>query len=370
MAKTILSKSVRWLMAAGAVATLAVAGCFPVAWLPDSSGFVYTDGGDFRQLVHYDVAKGERRVLVEKMPAATLWLALSPDGKTVAVARLTRVKGMERTLNLQIIVYDLKGKEVQRSAEFPWTTEYNGSSEGPIGAGVFWAASDGKLIVHNFDDPVKTGVYDPAKKTLVTLDGYPAAFGGTPVRPDGKGFLITRKDGGPESLKVFLADWDGKTQPIDLKTAALDNADKADVIQFPWAGTSGWKGAVAEVSYGGTRVRIDTDKRTGTFEAIPKSEAVADDKNILQQYAFPDGAKVRVLGAEQATVNTYQLEYIKAGESKPKVLKVQEKSSFILLPSPDRKWLAARVVGEDKSIFLISAKGEVKEIAGNNTKAD
>src|SRR5205823_7668227 len=132
---------------------------------------------------------------------------------------------------------------------------------------------------------------------------------------------------------------------------------KASAIQFPWAGTSDWKGAVAEVSYGSTRLRIDTDKRAGTFEAIPKGDAAVDGKDVLQQFEFPDGAKVRVLGAEQGTVNTYQLEYLKPGESKAKVLKVQEKSSFILLPSPDRKWLAARVVGEDKTIFLINAKG-------------
>src|SRR5207248_7817817 len=103
-----------------------------VAWLPDSSGFVYTDSGEFQQLIHYDVAKGERRVLVEKLPAATMWPALSPDGKTVAVARLVRAQGMEKTLNLQVIEYDLKGKETHRSAEFLWTKEYNGSNDGPM----------------------------------------------------------------------------------------------------------------------------------------------------------------------------------------------------------------------------------------------
>src|SRR5207302_4706723 len=143
---------------------------------------------------------------------------------------------------------------------------------GPMATGVFWAATDGKLIVHTFDEPVKTGIYDPAKKSLVTLDGYPAAFGGTPVRPDGKGFLVTRKDGGPDSLKVLLVDWEGKTQPIDMKPDAIDHENKVGPIQFPWAGNSGWKGAVAEVSHGGNRIRIDTDKRVGTFEAVREAD--------------------------------------------------------------------------------------------------
>ena len=43
-----------------------------------------------------------------------------------------------------LVEYDLKGKETHRSSEFVWTKEYNGSNEGHLATGVFWAAADGK----------------------------------------------------------------------------------------------------------------------------------------------------------------------------------------------------------------------------------
>jgi Tol biopolymer transport system component len=298
-----------------------------------------------------------------------MWPALSPDGKQVAVARLVRTKEDEKTHTLQVIIYDLAGKEVHRSKDLPWTNEGKGGDAGPMGTEVYWAASAGKLVVGNLDD-LKTGIYDLTKKLLVTLDGTPAAFGGSPVRPDGKGFLITRRDDGPESLKVLLVDWDGKAQPIDMKPDTIDADSKSSSVQFPWAGTSGWKGQVAEVSYGTSRIRIDTEKRVGTFEAIPKAEGTVDEKDIVQQYAFPNGARVRVLAEQQNNQTKYQLEFLKAGEKQPKVVSTQEKNSFVLSPSPDRKWVAARVVGDDKTIFLMDAKGDVKQIAGSNVKGE
>src|SRR5262245_13485208 len=370
MSGATLVKPARCLMAAGALATLAIAGCFPVAWLPDSSGFIYTDGAEFQQLVHYDVAKSERNVLVEKTPASTLWPALSPDGKTIAVARLIRAANVEKTLNLQVIEYDLKGKETHRSSEFEWTKEWNGNNDGPLGTGVYWATSDGKLIIYNYDDPVKTGIYDATKKSLALVDGCPAAFGGTPIRPDGKGFLVTQKNSAGDPLRVFLVDWEGKTQTIDMKPDSIDTDSKVSMIQFPWSCASGWKGQVAELSSGANRIRIDTDKRVGTFAIIPQSEAIVDGKELYQQYVFPGGAKVRVLGEEQMNQTKYQLEFVAAGDNKSKIVSQLEKKSFVLSPSPDRKWLAARIVGDEKTIFLINAKGEVKEIPGSSAKPD
>ena len=58
-------------------------GCYPgIAWLPDSSGFVYTSCQDDRYaLEHYDLATGENRILVERRPAGSLWLAIRPECK-------------------------------------------------------------------------------------------------------------------------------------------------------------------------------------------------------------------------------------------------------------------------------------------------
>ena len=87
-------------------------GCLPTAtWLPDSSGFVYTEGAPAKRLVRYDLAKGRPRVLVEDTEGDAHLPAVSPDGKRVAVAQ-----GKEG--RLRVILFDLDGKELQRSQFF------------------------------------------------------------------------------------------------------------------------------------------------------------------------------------------------------------------------------------------------------------
>ena len=95
---------------------LVMEGCIDgVGWLPDSSGFVFTaeDG----RLVHFDVKSRKERVLVADTDSNTFWPAVSPDGKRIAVARLN-YPGQQGAL--QILNYDLSGKEILRSKKFPW----------------------------------------------------------------------------------------------------------------------------------------------------------------------------------------------------------------------------------------------------------
>ncbi len=52
-------------------------GCYPgIAWLPDSSGFVYTGGKDERQLLLYDLKTKASRVVVADV-GGPAWPAVS-----------------------------------------------------------------------------------------------------------------------------------------------------------------------------------------------------------------------------------------------------------------------------------------------------
>jgi hypothetical protein len=60
------------------------AGCYPgVAWLPDSSGFLYQGPGG---ITHYDLKTGKARVLIQDGKNTTQLPAVTPDGKRIAVA--------------------------------------------------------------------------------------------------------------------------------------------------------------------------------------------------------------------------------------------------------------------------------------------
>ena len=135
---------------------LAACGCVPVAWLPDSSGFVCSlenQGNATFRLMHYDLAKKKMRVVVEKVPAATFWPAISPDGKQIAVAQLA---GDGKHLQMRVIIYDLEGKETHRSSQFPWVKTRDGVND-LAATGVFWSAKTGKILVHDYLDISEKG---------------------------------------------------------------------------------------------------------------------------------------------------------------------------------------------------------------------
>src|SRR5262249_49568722 len=81
-----------------------------VAWLPDSSGFLYLSCPDVRErdstrLMRYDVKAKTAKPIAEKLPGYPRGLALSADGKKVAVtdARIASVReGKEVCLTITL----------------------------------------------------------------------------------------------------------------------------------------------------------------------------------------------------------------------------------------------------------------------------
>jgi hypothetical protein len=230
---------------------LPASGCIPagMVWLPDSSGFIYPSGKGLDSISFYDVAKREHRVLVKDTGAATLFPALSPDGKRIAVARL-RCGGNQAGI-AQVVIYDRDGKELHRSPEINWSEASAEPKERQLlGSILFWDPMGKKLLVSGaFQSEPRSGIYDPATKQMSMVDGQLMAFGTTPVRPDGKGFLVGDFRTGPE---IALVEWDGTRQKFALEAEATDNDDKKFMLYYPWSFLSRWDAdTAAPTSSGG-----------------------------------------------------------------------------------------------------------------------
>ncbi len=230
------------------LAMIACAGCLPtVSWLPDSGGIIYTTtdwpgldndsaiiarrGGRWMpkelqgRLIHYDLKTKSTRIIA-KAETSTIQPALSPNGRQIAVARLKLEKGNQTTL--QVVVYDLAGKEIQRSKLFEWggvpkyDTEVGGIQKY---SQLFWAPRENKVLLCANN---RSGIYDLGKHELVMLGhARPSIFGTTPVRPDGKGFLLVKGDPGflepgVRSEALAFVDWEGKESGIAMPAGRLD----------------------------------------------------------------------------------------------------------------------------------------------------
>jgi hypothetical protein len=351
---------------------LLTAGCIPagMVWLPDSRGFIYPSGKDLQSISFYDVAKREHRVLVKDTGAMTLYPALSPDGKQIAVARL-RCGGNQAGI-AQVMIYDREGKELHRSPELTWGEAAADPKERQLlGTVLFWDMTGKKLLVSGiFQSVPRSGIYDLATKRMSMMDGQLLVFGNTPVRPDGKGFLVGGFRTGPE---IAFVDWEGKRQQVALGAGVIDNDEKKFILSYPWSFLSRWDGDTAEVGYKDWRVRLDTKKLVGTLKSRPATEARVGTEILQQQHAFTGGVKIRALVSEnsEGKFEKSRLEIITPKAEKPRAVVEEGKGFFGFSLSPDKKLLAIWCVddGASKSrLYVVNSIGEVvsEAVAGES----
>jgi hypothetical protein len=337
--------------AAAALAFLA-AGCnMPgVAWLPDSSGFVFTEAKGAR-VVHYDVKKKARRVVVTDTGTRTIWPAVSPDGKQVAVARWAQFP--DRTSQLQVTLYDLDGKMAHRSRAYPWSEARANQPEVGLTC-LFWARAD-KLVVFTGED---TALYDPFQNTLVRVANcMPWPVGNNPARPDGRGFLASVRRGAGEKLSFVT--WDGKARPLDLGPRAEDEGTGDGLT---------WDRSVASFRTPQAAYHLDTARLTVKRDEKGKLDVVTNGDKVEAAHVFPGGSVLVVLenpkppgvGEQQRS----RIEFQNPQARTRRVLAPKVETMPWGFPSPDRKLFALYYgPGGSKEVKILVVDGAGKTVA-------
>jgi hypothetical protein len=377
--------------------TLLGSGCLPgVAWLPDSSGFIYIDtsGDKFTRVVHFDLATKQSRVLIEKTEE-TVQPGLSPDGKRIAVARYNAPKDQPRTL--QVVILDAKGKELTRSKEFAWKeAPAKGSSQIiELAPALYWSPQGDKIVVYCDST---AGLYDVKAQALQVLaDTIIVNIAGTPILPDRSGFLALRhktQDGKAEKLPVYaLIDWQGNATDLKTPEDIFPSDDMGGLVYMVYATmffappmhSSRWDKNVAAITFSGNTLTIDTGKRE---VSLKKADLVETDdgkklavvklgakRYLHSRYPLGPGVEVRTVIVEPKKGNgtirilpaQQQVELLVPGPQEPKVL-VPDAAMVIATPSPNGEWLALRCLllqeGDQEvpdRLLVINRKGEVIE---------
>jgi hypothetical protein len=363
--------------------TFASTGCVPTTWLPDSSGFVYAkrhkakgdDETPTIQLVYFDVEKKESRVITDKIESSTVWPAVSPDGKRVAVARF--FKDDKDSVKGAVEIYDLQGKKVHQSKSFPWCDLSEPSRNYPC---LFWSPKDDRIVVTT---SCMTGFYNVRTNELewVKEEAGPLILGGTPIRPDGKGCLMLALERGAFQLK--LMQWDGSERPIDIHPLEklLGVSDKysdstlnlLQIAKWPLLTPSWWDGntAVVGCNRGNATIRFDTVAKTTTVTAPRK------DGDLIEQVIRAEQAVFDLQGDVSIQLVRYSEKNPRTGGKdlfcrvvavnhktrKEEVLLAKEASVPLAVPSPNGHYLVLSfsnaASNTPSKMVVINNKGEL-----------
>ena len=174
-----------------------------------------------------------------------------------------------------MVVYDLEGKEIQRSKLFDWGDIPKGDTEIRIQnySQLFWAPRENKVLVYANKH---SAIYDLGKDQVLMLgEAVPSIFGTTPVRPDGKGFLLANAEN-----DVSFVDWEGKESAIAMPDVQKRNVRLYEILSAPAVRSwSRWEGDVAIATSGQQQWRIDTAKKTAVLQDVDEAESESDGKD-------------------------------------------------------------------------------------------
>jgi hypothetical protein len=333
------------------------AGCAPgVGWLPDSSGFVFVGGTEGKQLLHFDVESGKTKVILDDAKTNTLWPAVSPDGKTIALAHLSGKGHGPSTLQVRLL--NLEGKELSTSAPIVVRKKTGKGIHGNISLRslpqLFWRPQGDKILINVdmmgliFD--VKAGTF---KRTEALGQGPPIVFGPTPITPDGNGFVIFNG----EERVYAIKDWDGNLHPLTPDKESVPFFKKLmneanDSENQPWgiglfspASIGGhWAGDKARIRWANLELQIDSKNKTMSGALV--KQRMADGKPLDSEYQLK-GAVVQFIRLDRPDEqehfpNGFAYRVRVDVKTKTRRTIIDKADEVVIIPSPDRKLLALR----------------------------
>lgn len=334
-------------------------GCVPtVVWLPDGSGFVYTEK-NWSRLVHFDLASGTRTVLVENTGTETILPAVSPDGKRFGLASAKRHP--DGTFSVRVILYDRQGDVIAQSKPSPPAAVGETNAEKSKHLLALHAIPDGRLAVHIVGDPGATWLYDADEDSFagpVAQDPF-AWLSGYAVRPDGKGIITTSETESDDLSGNYLhfRTWDGESHEIQFVEGFPENVSEQQAI-----GPVEWDGAICRVLYPTLELTIDTDVFTARVTHRDPGHALGA-SYLKAFHIFPEGpgrlCYFYRLQLYQDSKSWLEFQDITTGERQRLMDDVMAMQPFS--PSPDGKLVATRVwLPEQEQILVVDSEGNVR----------
>ncbi len=351
---------------------LVFTGCIPekLQWLPDSSGIIFTDKSGSR-LVHFDLTRIAKRIVVANTGTNTPMPAMRSDGTKLAVARRERkyTQGSNLVIDTtQIQIYDLKGTLLKVSkphvVQVKHTSSFSETKTDLSEAGLDWSGPYSKILT-------KDAIYDCDGDNWTGLDGVePAQFvlhDCPAIRPDGKGFVAisfpAEKKRAPQTApKIFFVTWDGWRSEfknfeelyINIEEHYKKNASDSHGIVTGWE----WRGTKLVSGL----LEFDTDSSEATLIALSPvlPEIVGDTKALRERHFFPStGYQICEFSGENGD---WRLELQDSKKGRQKVLMSNKNVAGLpreFRPSPDGKHVAVRIGIEPVNIYVFDGNGNV-----------
>jgi hypothetical protein len=243
-----------------------LAGCEEeeIAWLPDSSGIVYRDSD--KGFSRYDLATKKTTQLLKDVSQEPHGLAISPQGDQFALARVSRE---EESRSLELVIYGMDGKEVQRSK--PIKLAKGMSENESTDSGLEWTIN-GQLVVYR--DQELLGFYDLKAQSFQAISGYnryAERWTGRCAAPDGTGVLVTKPATEEELFPkvAYFLDWQGKARQINIPTPPAAVTEELAKENHCLAYYVSWDKQTLRHQVQDFRLDIDTRAGTARWYSLP-----------------------------------------------------------------------------------------------------